>query len=609
LQIGNTKILRFVRSLENATPELDATIPRIPMVDFVLGTWPDFTTLEVEPFLESGFETEEEWYDHLADVGYFTEVTMCRYNATDWPDITDMPTAWTAPWVAIYQAAWETWWNSLAGQGEGIATKLSTDGVMAALDMEAWDGISIAGATFDAWDAITTVNGSLRNNYAWMADVPAGSEAYGNEVPVPRASINTYLGTSNYPIANVLDMLDANDAATATVWVSDPSTFEEEGDTDGGAARYKAYVEAILDAGVELIILFPTGPGVRADQDEIIGDVWRELRMITVVTPTADGVIYQGAPTTAYGTNATQSPYNDPTDSAWACWTVTVPTLGVGEALVGVELEVRQTSNGWGGQTVRFRRLSTAYTNPATWNTLNGAVTTPSGTVVWPSGDDAANVRRVVISGSAFLTLALDAIASRSSIMSFAIDATTGSSVATTIACIEDGDAAEMPVFNFTIVDRPTVTASTGSLNYTAGSGAVLLDSAITVTTDDTGLDEVAEAVVTSTGAAAATLDISGTHALLNFAGEGTSSLTITPKGGAVSAATMQAALRAVTITSAETAGDTVVEIEMTDTYSLTSDTEEITVSISEPISGGGGGGTGRGGGNRYARYIRYDRP
>lgn len=568
MQIGNTKILRFVRSLEYETDTLDALIPRIPMVDFVISAWPSFESLAVEPFLESGFETEQEWYDHLADVGYFTEVTMCRYNAAQWPDLTNMPTAWTEPWWLIYKAAWEAWWNDLLNHGSGITTKLGTDGIVAALDMEAWDGVSITGATFEAWNAITEINGDRRNNYAWMANVPAGNEAYGNEVPVPRASINTYLGSSPYPIANVLEMIEANEPETATVWVLDPISYAQEGDSDGGKARYKAYVGAILAMGVELIILFPSVEiEDRPEQDAIIAEVWQELEAgmggsITDLAISVENILLEDAPdspSTIYDVISLKTPGASSSRRTIGRWDVT--SIDPNPGVVVVENTVIDFTistipgEGLTGQVWRVARYDDD-TDGITTTTRNSAIAAGK----FDGVAETAQLKALT-TGTVDYTIAAGADA-RHSLNRWVADSINNRGKL--ITSIWYHDATTAGFFNFTqcanadvkisfdwrLADAFSITASADT-TYTEGSGEAVLDAALTVINDDAA-DITQAFVLCDSNNVEMFLESGGTYTVT---GSGSNSLLITPKGDSFTNAELQAALRAITFTSTDTAG------------------------------------------------------
>jgi hypothetical protein len=588
VQIGNTKITRFVESLEYESPAMDAVIPRIPIVEFDIGAWPDFGSLRVIPVLESGFETEELFYLHLANVGYFTEVTMCRYNAADWPDLTNMPPAWGEDWVLAYTAAWEAWWGSLSSKGSEVSAKLAGDGIVAALDMEATDGSDYE-STFDAWDAITTVNGSLRSNYGWMADIPAGSEIYGVEVAVPRAAINTYVGnapsTTIYPIANVLAMIAANDPATATVWLQDPIHFKQGADADGGRSRYKAYCKAILAAGVELIILFP---GVeladRAAQDAIILAVWSELMpAIHNLSPTSDGYMHSGNASEVSTGAVFVKIADEPGDESRGGWTFDASSVSLsGRSIRIAELKFApHFGYSAGSRAAEVYRFDPVWTNASNWTSHNGAGTTPAQAFTTPASMSGLGM---FVPTAAMSPLLEDAIKNRSGILSFGMRFTSlvADWDAAYPASQENATPGNRPILAIETVLIPTITCTAGDLAYTAGSGAVVVDPGIVIATDDPGEAEIVEARVTVAGAA--TLSLTG-HASFTIIGSGTGSITLESKGAAT-AVDLQDALRDLTFTTAETSGTFAVEFEFDDIYDQTSAAASRNINVTEP--GGG---------------------
>ena len=266
------KILRWVGSLSYATPDLDALALRVPNIGFTI-TGNDFNTLAVVVSPESGFATEEAWYEQLRLTKWFTDTTMCRFNATNFPDIVNMPEQWSDAYVAAYRNAFLAWYH------DELRPRIDPRLVYFAGDMENFAvGEPISGVTARAFDRITEIFRERRNNYAWVRAIPTASLAYANHGFLRRGCLTGYIGIEGgatiQPLANMLAIIAANEAGTTSIWMCDPVSYMQEGDLDGGEARFREYLEDVLGAGAERVILFPSVEAEdRPAQDAIIENV------------------------------------------------------------------------------------------------------------------------------------------------------------------------------------------------------------------------------------------------------------------------------------------------------------------------------------------------
>jgi hypothetical protein len=165
----------------------------------------------------------------------------------------------------------------------------------------------------------------------------------------------------------------------------------------------------------------------------------------TTLSPTADGVIFEGSPGTSYGTDTTMSPYQSPGEIAKGCFTFNLASVPAG-TVTAASLLCRQTSNGAGTQTVRCSRLSTAYADTSTWTSHGGLDTTPQSEFAWISGDDGAGVRRAIFSGQDLIDLIDDARTNRSNVLSISFYILTGFGVGTTIITVNNATVDERPI-------------------------------------------------------------------------------------------------------------------------------------------------------------------